>query len=267
MGLDQDFFQTIEYGEDERQGIDVFTPAGNANGKALLFIHGGGWSGGSRAQWHSVANWFRNEGYLSASIGYRLAPNYRYSAQLEDVRTAVSVLKERAGTLGFDPGETAVIGSSAGGHLAALLSAMPADETLGQRSGSTQLDTKPLAAVLYCPATDLRLAFNEERLHNSITAFIGEDETQNEKLYKQLSPVLYNRSKACARTLILHGDEDQTIPLEQSKAYHQMLLEDGVEAELVVLKGVGHGFGYGIGSSAQQQSLAHMARFLDSVFQ
>ncbi|WP_010272885.1 alpha/beta hydrolase [Paenibacillus senegalensis] len=269
MGLDQHSYQTMDYGREDRQKIDVFTPGDNANGKGLFFIHGGGWSAGHRSQWHPVAHYFRVKGFLCASIGYRLAPVYNYASQLEDIRSAVAALTQNAASLGIEEKEFALIGSSAGGHLAAMLSAMPADEKLGLKWGQTRMDTQPKAAVLYCPATDLRPESNEPGLLSSISGLLGEDingESRHEELFRKLSPLFYSRGRSAARTLILHGDADDTIALAQSQAYHQMLQENGTDSRLVVLEGVHHGFGYGVDSEAQKLALGHIEQFLHSVF-
>jgi acetyl esterase/lipase len=251
--------------DSEQRKMDVFLPDGNANGVGLFFIHGGGWRAGNRTSWHSVAEHFRALGYTCVSVGYRLVPNWTYPAPVEDVRLAMSFFLENAERFGFDPAKTAVLGSSAGGHLSAMLSTISADDDLGITSEVRIRATKPKAAILYCPATNLHLEQNFERLLPSLEGLIARTGAEAEELYREASPI--DRIDGSEpTTLLIHGDADETIPVEHSIQYHEKLLRHGVASELVVLPGVPHGFGYGVKTEAQLASLKVIEAFLAKTF-
>jgi acetyl esterase/lipase len=117
-------------GRDPRQRMDWFMPD-RANGASILFVHGGGWQGGDRKQWHGVAAHFAGLGFTCASAGYRLMPDADLRDQLADVRLAMSRLRERAVKEELRADRIAAVGSSAGGHLVAMLGTVAPDDPLG----------------------------------------------------------------------------------------------------------------------------------------
>jgi len=246
--------------------LDMFLPENRSNGCCLLCIHGGGWSGGSRPQWRSVAKHFCDLGYVSVSTSYRLAPDSRFPAQIEDVRLAMAYVRSRAEEYGFEFSKVAAMGSSAGGHLAALLATIGADDPLGDSPELSIKDTRPNAAVCYCPVTTFCAGpLQEGRLANSYIALMGGPESEMADAYRQASPV--ERISGVEPPFhFIHGDADQTVPLIQSIEMSRRLEEAGVRSAVSVLPGVGHGFGYGVTSGPQKESLEIMEGFLADCF-
>lgn len=113
----------VAYGADELQKLDIYRPkdAGSMPRGAVLFLHGGAWRGGSKTQfaWHGRD--LASRGLVAFSAGYRLAPQHRYPAAFEDAQSAVRRVREHAAEYGVDPKRVCAVGSSAGGHLVALL--------------------------------------------------------------------------------------------------------------------------------------------------
>ncbi|RKN80671.1 alpha/beta hydrolase [Paenibacillus ginsengarvi] len=249
----------------EQRKMDIFVPGDNANGVGLLFIHGGGWNAGNRMAWHSVAAHFCELGYSCASVGYRLAPEWHHPAQIEDVRLGMSFFMENAAAYRFDPTRTAALGSSAGGHLAAMLSTIAAEDELGISPELRIRNTRPGAAVLYCPATNLHLDDNFDSLNGSIVKLFGSGEAELPGAYSEASPVDRIVGEEPV-TLLIHGDDDKVIPVEHSRVYYEKLAKHGIRAELLILPGVPHGFGYGVKTPAQLESLAAIERFLRDVY-
>ncbi|MFD0677939.1 MULTISPECIES: alpha/beta hydrolase [unclassified Paenibacillus] len=232
----------------EKWKIDFYVPEAPREEVALLFIHGGGWAKGSKEQWSDVAKHFAQLGYMSASAGYRLTDMAVYPAQLEDVHNAMQYMKKQSSRFGFDPERIVVIGSSAGGYLAAMLALDAAYK-----------ESYPQAVILYCPVTTL------EMNGDFIPQFMGCPWEGNEELYREASP--YNRITGTELPfLIIQGDADVTTPYEQVASFHEALLESGVHSELEVLEGVGHGFGYGVATPAQQKSIQTIEAFLKAHF-
>ena len=88
---------------------------------SVVCIHGGGWAKGNKAPWDAFCRTLARHGYTAVSVSYRLAPKYRFPAQLDDARAAVRWLRENADRLKVDPKRIGTIGDSAGGHLAMML--------------------------------------------------------------------------------------------------------------------------------------------------
>jgi acetyl esterase/lipase len=107
--------------------LDLYLPAKPIRRPApvIVFLHGGGWSGGTRTTGPDFARYFAQDGFAMASIEYRLTPSVTFPANVEDVRTAVRWLKANAATQGLDPDRICLWGTSAGGHLAAVAGLAP----------------------------------------------------------------------------------------------------------------------------------------------
>ena len=107
--------------------LDLYLPADPVRRPmpVIVFLHGGGWSGGTRTTGPDFRRYFTQDGYAMASIEYRLTPSITFPANVEDVRTAVRWLKANAGAHGLDPGRICLWGTSAGGHLAAVAALAP----------------------------------------------------------------------------------------------------------------------------------------------
>jgi len=241
--------------------IDVFLPEDNPNGSCIFFVHGGGWGGGSRRAWHAVMEHFCGLGYVCTSCDYRLLPDWRFPAPVEDVRLAMAFAKDRADEYGFDPGRIAVWGSSAGAHLAALLATISADDELGVSPELTTRDTRPNAAVCLCGVMTTRRYDAHEGVPKMLDAFLGATEEEAPELVRQASPV----DRVCGAEppfLMVVGDADRTTPVALHEAMRDRLTAHGVRADLHVLPDVEHGFGYGVNTDAQKQTLEIATRFL-----
>ena len=90
-----------------------------------MFLHGGGWSGGTRTTGPDFKRFFAQDGFAMASIEYRLTPSITFPANAEDVKTAIRWISANADTYGLDPGRIGIWGTSAGGHLAAIVGVTP----------------------------------------------------------------------------------------------------------------------------------------------
>lgn len=238
----------------ERQ-IDFFIPASTVQDIALLFIHGGGWMGGDKSQWHSVAAHFASRGYSTATIGYRLAPQHRFPAQIEDVRLAMQHVQRQAGRFPYGADRIVVIGSSAGAHLSLMLATIAPSHTIGASPALQIEDTRPMGLVCYCPVTSMKL----ER--EFIREFLGGSRDDHPQAYLQASPV-ERISGGEPPILVLQGEADETTPVEMSQELVDKWRQYGGYAELHTFAGIGHGFGYGITTEPQIQCLELIDFFL-----
>jgi acetyl esterase len=191
---------------------------------AVVFIHGGGWERGDPDQWFPQCRYFALRGAVGASVQYRLATGKNnVDACVADCQAAIAFLRRHAAELGVDPARIAVIGESAGGHLAAALGTVTVDAGLGE--------SVPDALVLLNPITDLTTRWGE-RLGTSAEKF---------------SP-LGHISKRTPPTLLIHGNADSVVEIGHSRAFHQRMLELGNQSRLIEVPGTDHAFavfGYG----------------------
>lgn len=114
---------TVAYGNLSLERMDAYwhTTVGGARQPALLILHGGYWVKGDKNSWHKRARWFADRGFAVFAADYRLAGDVTWPAPRDDALAAVAYIKHNAGNFDVDPGDVMVLGSSAGGQLAAQL--------------------------------------------------------------------------------------------------------------------------------------------------
>ena len=119
----------LAYGPSQRHLLDIYAPlAGGAAGPppVVLFLYGGSWRNGARAQYRFVGAWLARAGFVAAVADYRLFPEVRFPGFVEDCAAALAFLGRHAGQHGGDPGRLFLMGHSAGAHMAMLLAIEPA---------------------------------------------------------------------------------------------------------------------------------------------
>jgi acetyl esterase/lipase len=227
---------------------DLFLPKGTstAGGKmaarpGIVFIHGGGWSGGTRGQFHKQAAYLAGKGYVGACIEYRLSREAKFPAALEDCKCAVRWMRANAKTYHIDPDRIAVCGGSAGGHLASMVGLTKPSDGFEGKGGHQEFSSRVQLVVDFNGVSDLDELAKGRPLYNSIQKFLGPTYKENPKLYVIASPISHVDAKA-PPFLLLHGTDDTTVPFEQSVAMMKKLQAAGVEAELFEAKGAKHGF-------------------------
>jgi acetyl esterase/lipase len=220
----------IEYKNVEGKSLqlDIFRPDNLEKPAPLLvFIHGGSWKGGKRLDYQMYLVDFAKRGYVTATVSYRLIRDACYPASAEDVTDAIDWLHEHGGEYGYDPSRMAVIGGSAGGHLALLAA-------YGWKQGS---EGKVKAVVdIYGPA-DLTTEY--ARNHRLVTDFLAGKYEDSPELFRHASPVTYAGSNS-PPTLILQGSADRLVPASQSDSLHKKLIDLGVPCEYHRLPGWPH---------------------------
>ncbi|MEI6714438.1 MAG: sulfatase-like hydrolase/transferase [Verrucomicrobiota bacterium] len=219
--------------------LDLYVPSKTPEAPMplVVWIHGGGWSFGCKEE-HCLLSWLAEEGVAVASINYRLLHQARWPAQIEDCRVAVAWLRNSVTQFHLDPDRIAVAGASAGGHLAALLGTLNLPKGERVRAvvdffGPSDLLTMP-SNLSGNGRTDANLAATRGAL------LLGGIVRERSILAKQAS-ALYQVSEVSAPFLILHGQKDALVPLDQSERLNAALQQAGVESELELLQGVGHG--------------------------
>ena len=218
---------------DAAQRLHLCVPAQDRNAPLVVFIHGGGWSGGSINQYLPHIVMSASVGFAAATVEYRLAPKTPFPEQIYDVARACAWLRANAARHGFDGSGMATLGSSAGGHLALVVAARAED--FPRLGVCGQLPTA-IATVAQCPATNMDAA--RAKSANSIRQV-----ARHGCPLEECSPQHIEPSKFPA-LLVQHGDADTSIPLDESREFISRLKAAGHDAELRVLAGVAHAFGY-----------------------
>jgi len=221
--------------------MDIYRPQRSAAPTpALLYVHGGGWTGGDKRSGEGIRDIpeLLARGYLVAAVNYRLAPRYKFPAMIEDVKCAVRFLRANAERFSINPEKIGAWGGSAGGHLVALLGT--ADATAGWDVGQYLEQSSRVQAVvdMFGP-TDLTVLFEgaNPRLMEQV---FGTSDRNSETLQKA-SPVNWVSSDD-PPFLILHGERDPLVPVSQSQIFYEKLQAAGVPATFVIVKNAGHGF-------------------------
>jgi len=229
----RDLEYAVEDGESLR--LDLYLPKNAKTTPALVvWIHGGGWKNGDKANVNPAILRLSADGYAVASINYRLKDLSIHPKNIHDCKGAVRWLRSKAETHGYDPNRIAVGGGSAGGHLALLLGLSGGIEELeGTVGGNTNQSTVVKAIIdLYGPSELTVMLEKSERFARSHN-FIMEQ-------LASASPLTY-LSPNDPPVLILHGDSDKTVPVEQSQLLHKRYQKAGLESELHIIEGAGHG--------------------------
>ncbi|MBI1895980.1 MAG: alpha/beta hydrolase [Acidobacteria bacterium] len=210
----------------------------------VIWIHGGAWRAGGKENAPSLR--LVPHGYAAASISYRLSQEAGFPAQIEDCKAAVRWLRAHAAEYNLDPNRFAVWGGSAGGHLVALLGTSGDVRELEGKLGNDGVSSRVQAVVDYFGPTRLaRMSQSPSRLDHDApdspeSQLIRATVQQNAGLARRADPLSYV-SKDDPPFLIVHGDSDLTVPLEQSELLDAALKRAGVESRLLVLPGAGHG--------------------------
>jgi acetyl esterase/lipase len=222
-------------GGDRRQTLDLYLPRGGALSPLIVWVHGGAWESGSKKDPPVIA--LLADGYAIASLDYRLSSQARFPAQIQDCKAAVRWLRARATQYRLDPRRVAGIGSSAGGHLVALLGTTghTSEFDVGEHLNvSSRLD----AVVDFFGPIDL-LAIDSPVLAAPAANLIGGPLSQHEVEARRSNPVSWLTADA-PPFLIVHGDRDEIVPLEQSLLLQRALQRAGVPHRLHKLQGGGH---------------------------
>jgi len=215
--------------------MDLYYPSNGTGPFAVtMYVHGGKWSKGDKAEGAGAIEIpeLQEAGFLVVSVNYRLAPEYQFPAMIEDVKCAVRSLRAHADEYNLDPNRIGVWGGSAGGHLAALLGT--ANESAGFDVGEYLEYSSRVQAVvdMFGPA-DLTVQF-EGGYESASPVFDDFDPAL-------ASPVTYV-SADDPPFLLLHGEKDTLVPIEQSEILLAALQSVGVRAQLVRVANANHAF-------------------------
>jgi len=227
--------------------LDLYLPE-RATGllPVILWVHGGAWRGGNKENSPAIRQ--AGRGYAAASINYRLSQEAIFPAQIEDCKAAVRWLRANAARYNLDPNRIGVWGASAGGHLVALLGTSGGVKDLEGDLGNANYSSRVQAVVDFFGPTDfLEMGkFPSKIAHyapdSPESQLLGGPVLENKEKARRANPITYI-SKDDPPFLIMHGDQDQSVPLNQSELLTEALKKAGIEVTCEVVRGAGHGFG------------------------
>ncbi|HWE96592.1 MAG TPA: alpha/beta hydrolase [Tepidisphaeraceae bacterium] len=252
-------------GGDPAQSLDLYLPT-KPSEKPLplvVYIHGGGWQGGSKAGCPALG--FVREGFAAASVEYRFSQKAIFPAQIQDCQAAIRWLRAHSKKYNLDPDHIGVWGDSAGGHLVALLGTSGGKKAFTPVGGNEdQSDRVQAVCDWYGPAdfnTVIAQAAEDKNAKNIFkwnkgdpySALIGGGLGEDKAKGDAVSPVHYV-TRDNPPFLIMHGTHDTLVPFAQSEELRDALKKVGVDVLLQPFPGAGHG-GPVFGSPAAQKQI------------
>jgi acetyl esterase/lipase len=243
----------VEYvpGGGKAQSLDLYL-AEKSKGvlPLVVWIHGGAWISGDKAQCPGVR--LVSCGYAVASINYRLSHQSIFPAQIQDCKAAIRWLRAHAKEYNIDPARVGVWGSSAGGHLVALLGTSGDVRELEGDAGNLDFSSRVQAVCDWFGPSDLTQMeahalnpgkpFNHDAADSPESKLIGGPVQENKDKARAASPITYVTPDD-PPFLIMHGDRDNLVPHHQSELLEASLRKAGVEVTFHTVQGAGHGFG------------------------
>ena len=226
--------------------LDLYQPTGgdpapdHSPRPAIVFLHGGGWRVGSKAEGGKLAGLVTGAGYALASVDYRLSGEAIFPAQIQDCKTAVRFLRANAGKYGLDPKRIGVIGFSAGGHLAALLGTSAGVEALeGRAEGSPRESSRVQAVCDVSGPVDLALPTHSLIGTLSVYGELGGFASKKPALVRAANPLTYLKGQT-PPFLIIQGDQDKLVIPKHAELLTAALRSKGVPVTMVTVQGGGH---------------------------
>ncbi len=225
----------------------------------VIWIHGGAWRAGSKDS-VPIERWLQL-GFAIASVEYRLSPVAKFPAQIHDIKAAIRWLRGNAKTYLFDSDQFIVAGSSAGGHLAALVGVSNGMEALEGDWGDFKSTSSDVQAIVsFFGASNLESILSQSTPHGlsvrvpALELLLGGQPDQKPDLAKLASPVTHVDATDPPLWLI-HGDADPQMPIEQSHELHQRYTDLRLQVDFEIVKGGKHG-GDGFFSDGQLDRVA-----------
>ena len=232
--------------------MNIFEPPGHKAGDktpAIVFFFGGGWSSGSPDIFFSHCAYFASRGMVAFAPDYRVKTRQKTTPfeAVADAKSAMRWVRSHAAELGIDPDKIAVAGSSAGGHLAAVLAMVPG---LDDPADDLKVSTVPNALVLYNPVID--------------TSPSGYGNARLGDRWQEISPLQHVRP-GLPPTITFHGTADKTVPYANAVDFDKAMKAAGNQSKLVTFRGEGHGFAYRLYNKNANQAARQTDEFLESL--
>ncbi len=238
--------------------MDVFTPA-KPNGAAVIVCISGGWVSNHEQINPAFCFTLLNRGYTIFAVVHGSQPKFTIPECIADINRAVRYIRTHADQFGVDGNRIGITGASAGGHLSLMLGCAGTDGDPTAKDPVERTSSCVQAVACFFPPTDFlnygqpgikslglepdhkfKAPFDFHVHDPKSKMFVPVDLETRERIVKEVSPI-YHVDAGDAPALILHGDADELVPLQQSELIVEKFKEAGVPVELIVKKGAGHG--------------------------
>ncbi|HJQ14375.1 MAG TPA: alpha/beta hydrolase [Anaerolineales bacterium] len=216
------------------QAMDIYIPEADGPWPVLVYVHGGAWMHGDKAEAGMFARLMTTQGYLVASVNYRLYPDAQFPAMIQDVKCAVRSLRAHAAEYNLDPNRIGAVGVSAGGHLVSLLGTT--DASAGWDVGEyLDQSSRVQAVIAMAGVMDLSRNFPNADIEAMKRVGFGEYNVVEASPISHVTP-------DDPPFLLIHGDRDELVPAEQSQLMYDRLLQENIPAQLVIVQNARHSF-------------------------
>ena len=266
-----EFKLDVPYAETDnpRQMIDLYLPKKKSDEPVpiLVFVHGGAWKSGSKRGGHNRLKSLLDGKMAGASIAYRLTGEAVWPAQIHDCKAAIRWLRANAEELNIDPERIVVYGTSAGGHLVAMLGVTgDVNELEGKLGKHTDVSSRVAGVIDFFGPSDLLSmgqspAIDHDAADSPESMLVGGKLADHTDKARNASPTSFVSENDPA-FLIVHGDQDRLVPFQQSELLHQKLVDAGVSCRMIRMQNGGHGW-FGV----QPELTKRMKTFLGNVFE
>jgi len=225
--------------------LDIYMSSNIENPPLVVFVHGGAWQFGTKNS--EIPLQFVDYGFALASVDFRQSTQAQFPAQIHDIKAAVRFLRANSSDYGYDAGAIAIAGNSSGGHLATLVGVSNGHADLAGNLGN-HLDTSPdIQAILsYFGAHDFTTILGQSTPFGrgvrvpALELLLGGQPEENPELAQLASPVFHVEATD-PPLLLLHGDQDTQMPIDQSYQMEATYKELGLDVYFDVVQGAGHG--------------------------
>ncbi|MCE9603638.1 MAG: alpha/beta hydrolase [Planctomycetia bacterium] len=259
--VDIRFDQPYAGNDNPKQQLDIFLPKKRVDDKpvpVVVFIHGGGWSGGDRKGYAQPAAFLAASGkYAAISVGYRLSGEKIWPAQIYDCKAAIRWIRAHAKELNIDPERIGATGGSAGGHLVTLLGLTAGNKDLegdvGEHSGVSSAIT---CVINFCGPSDLTTPLMQgeaaKKDDPAVVGLIGGSLAEKADVAKAVSPLTYV-TKQAVPIMTVHGTADARVNYTNAERLDAALKQAGTVSLLIPMQGAGHGIPTGPELSGRMQ--------------
>lgn len=216
------------------QTMDVYFPDSGGPWPGLVYVHGGSWMHGDKSEAGMFASLMTAQGYLVVSVNYRLYPAAQFPAMIQDVKCAVRSLRANAAQYNLDPNRIGAVGVSAGGHIVGLLGTT--DASAGWDVGEyLDQSSRVQAVITMAGVMDLSRSFPNADIEAMKRIGFGEYNVAEASPISHVTP-------DDPPFLLIHGDRDELVPVEQSQLMYDRLVQENVPAQLVIVQNARHSF-------------------------
>ncbi|MEO6488987.1 MAG: alpha/beta hydrolase [Ferruginibacter sp.] len=257
----------IIYGRKDGMALTCFVqmPA-KSNGKALISIVSGNWRSGldMMLRYGNKDKAYVDRGYTVFNVIHSSQPRYTIPDEEEDIKRAVRFIRYNAKQYGIDPGKIGITGASSGGNLALLIATADDNADINSADPVDRVSSRVQAVAVFFPPTDflnygqngfnasasqailiatgLSAAFDFKKWNDTSRTYVSISDIETRKnIAKQVSPIYFVTTDD-PPTLIIHGDADRLVPLQQSESIILKFQEAKVPNKLIIKKGAGHGW-------------------------